>query len=112
MRHRIDGYKLGRLTQHRWALFRHLLVGPFRHEREAREGCHRLRLTPARAPRSTRRALVDPRTPAVPPERTSECRKRTLTPGLARPTLRRGHRRRDSADREGEMKTSKARVVA
>src|SRR5207253_1398266 len=27
-------------------------------------------------------------------------------------TLRRGHRRRDSADQEGEMKTSKARVVA
>src|SRR5207248_1325060 len=33
MRHRIDGYKLGRLTQHRWALFRNLLVGLFRHER-------------------------------------------------------------------------------
>jgi large subunit ribosomal protein L17 len=33
MRHRIDGYKLGRLTQHRWAMFRNLLVGLFRHER-------------------------------------------------------------------------------
>jgi large subunit ribosomal protein L17 len=33
MRHRIDGFKLGRLTQHRWALFRNLLVGLFRHER-------------------------------------------------------------------------------
>ena len=33
MRHRNDGYKLGRLTQHRWALFRNLLVALFRHER-------------------------------------------------------------------------------
>jgi len=33
MRHRMDGYKLGRLTQHRWAMFRNLLVGLFRHER-------------------------------------------------------------------------------
>lgn len=33
MRHRKDGYKLGRLTQHRWATFRNLLVGLFRHER-------------------------------------------------------------------------------
>ena len=33
MRHRKDGYKLGRLTQHRWALFRNLLVALFRHER-------------------------------------------------------------------------------
>ena len=33
MRHRVDGYKLGRLTQHRWAMFRNLLVGLFRHER-------------------------------------------------------------------------------
>lgn len=33
MRHRKDGYKLGRRTQHRWALFRNLLVGLFRHER-------------------------------------------------------------------------------
>src|SRR5438094_7978648 len=33
MRHRIDGYKLGRLTQHRWAMFRNLLVGLIRHER-------------------------------------------------------------------------------
>jgi large subunit ribosomal protein L17 len=33
MRHRQDGYKLGRLTQHRWAMFRNLLVGLFRHER-------------------------------------------------------------------------------
>jgi large subunit ribosomal protein L17 len=29
----MDGYKLGRLTQHRWALFRNLLVALFRHER-------------------------------------------------------------------------------
>ena len=35
MRHRKDGYKLGRRTQHRWALFRNLLVGLFRHERIA-----------------------------------------------------------------------------
>jgi len=33
VRHRMDGYKLGRLTQHRWALFRNLLVALFRHER-------------------------------------------------------------------------------
>ena len=33
MRHRVDGYKLGRLTQHRWAMFRNLLVGLFRYER-------------------------------------------------------------------------------
>ena len=33
MRHRIDGYKLGRVTQHRWAMFRNLLVALFRHER-------------------------------------------------------------------------------
>lgn len=33
MRHRKAGYKLGRLTQHRWALFRNLLVALFRHER-------------------------------------------------------------------------------
>ncbi len=33
MRHGRDGYKLGRLTQHRWALFRNLLTALFRHER-------------------------------------------------------------------------------
>ena len=33
MRHRKDGYKLGRLTAHRWAMFRNLLVALFRHER-------------------------------------------------------------------------------
>lgn len=33
MRHRNDGYKLGRETAHRWALFRNLLVALFRHER-------------------------------------------------------------------------------
>jgi large subunit ribosomal protein L17 len=33
MRHRVDGYKLGRRTQHRWALFRNLLIALFRHER-------------------------------------------------------------------------------
>jgi large subunit ribosomal protein L17 len=33
MRHRKDGFKLGRLTQHRWALFRNLLVALFRYER-------------------------------------------------------------------------------
>lgn len=33
MRHRKAGYKLGRITQHRWALFRNLLVALFRHER-------------------------------------------------------------------------------
>jgi large subunit ribosomal protein L17 len=35
VRHRKDGFKLGRLTQHRWALFRNLLVAFFRHERIA-----------------------------------------------------------------------------
>jgi large subunit ribosomal protein L17 len=33
MRHGRDGFKLGRLTQHRWATFRNLLVALFRHER-------------------------------------------------------------------------------
>lgn len=33
MRHRKAGYKLGRRTAHRWALFRNLLVALFRHER-------------------------------------------------------------------------------
>jgi large subunit ribosomal protein L17 len=33
VRHRKDGYKLGRRTQHRWAMFRNLLVALFRHER-------------------------------------------------------------------------------
>src|SRR5438876_12138238 len=33
MRHRNAGYKLGRVTQHRWAMFRNLLVALFRHER-------------------------------------------------------------------------------
>ena len=33
MRHGKDGYKLGRLTAHRWAMFRNLLVALFRHER-------------------------------------------------------------------------------
>jgi large subunit ribosomal protein L17 len=33
MRHGKNNYKLGRLTQHRWALFRNLLVALFRHER-------------------------------------------------------------------------------
>ncbi len=33
MRHGKANYKLGRLTQHRWALFRNLLVALFRHER-------------------------------------------------------------------------------
>ena len=33
MRHAIDGYKLGRLTQHRWSMFRSLLTALFRHER-------------------------------------------------------------------------------
>lgn len=33
MRHRKDGFKLGRPTAHRWALFRNLLVALFRHER-------------------------------------------------------------------------------
>lgn len=33
MRHRKAGKKLGRVTAHRWALFRNLLVALFRHER-------------------------------------------------------------------------------
>jgi large subunit ribosomal protein L17 len=33
MRHGKHGFKLGRLTAHRWALFRNLLVALFRHER-------------------------------------------------------------------------------
>jgi large subunit ribosomal protein L17 len=33
MRHGKAGFKLGRVTQHRWALFRNLLVALFRHER-------------------------------------------------------------------------------
>ena len=33
MRHRKDGFKLGRVTAHRWALFRNLLVALFRHQR-------------------------------------------------------------------------------
>jgi large subunit ribosomal protein L17 len=33
MRHRIDGYKLGRLTKHRNAMFRNLLISLFRYER-------------------------------------------------------------------------------
>jgi len=33
MRHRKDGFKLGRRTAHRWALFRNLLTDLFRHER-------------------------------------------------------------------------------
>jgi len=33
MRHGKANYKLGRLTQHRWAMFRNLLVALFRHER-------------------------------------------------------------------------------
>jgi large subunit ribosomal protein L17 len=33
VRHGKDGYKLGRRTQHRWAMFRNLLVALFRHER-------------------------------------------------------------------------------
>jgi large subunit ribosomal protein L17 len=33
MRHRKHGFKLGRLTAHRWALFRNLLTALFRHER-------------------------------------------------------------------------------
>jgi large subunit ribosomal protein L17 len=33
MRHRKDGFKLGRRTQHRWAMFRNLLTALFRHER-------------------------------------------------------------------------------
>jgi large subunit ribosomal protein L17 len=33
MRHGKAGFKLGRITSHRWALFRNLLVALFRHER-------------------------------------------------------------------------------
>jgi large subunit ribosomal protein L17 len=33
MRHGRAGFKLGRVTQHRWALFRNLLVALFQHER-------------------------------------------------------------------------------
>jgi large subunit ribosomal protein L17 len=33
VRHGRANYKLGRVTQHRWALFRNLLVALFRHER-------------------------------------------------------------------------------
>src|SRR5215468_1398158 len=33
MRHGKANYKLGRLTQHRWAMFRNLLVALFRHQR-------------------------------------------------------------------------------
>lgn len=33
MRHGKAGFKLGRLTAHRWALFRNLLVALFRHDR-------------------------------------------------------------------------------
>jgi large subunit ribosomal protein L17 len=33
MRHGRAGFKLGRLTAHRWALFRNLLVALFRHDR-------------------------------------------------------------------------------
>jgi len=33
MRHGRAGFKLGRVTQHRWALFRNLLIALFRHER-------------------------------------------------------------------------------
>src|SRR5215471_4824380 len=33
MRHGRAGFKLGRLSAHRWALFRNLLVALFRHER-------------------------------------------------------------------------------
>jgi large subunit ribosomal protein L17 len=33
MRHKRGGSKLGRLTAHRWALFRNLLTGLFTHER-------------------------------------------------------------------------------
>jgi len=33
MRHQKAGFKLGRRTNHRWALFRNLLVALFRHER-------------------------------------------------------------------------------
>lgn len=33
MRHGVKGFKLGRLTQHRWSMFRSLLTALFRHER-------------------------------------------------------------------------------
>jgi large subunit ribosomal protein L17 len=33
MRHGRAGFKLGRLTAHRWAMFRNMLVALFRHER-------------------------------------------------------------------------------
>lgn len=33
MRHRKAGFKLGRVTAHRWALFRNLLTALFQHER-------------------------------------------------------------------------------
>jgi large subunit ribosomal protein L17 len=33
VRHGKANYKLGRLTQHRWAMFRNMLVALFRHER-------------------------------------------------------------------------------
>jgi large subunit ribosomal protein L17 len=33
MRHKRDGSKLGRLTAHRWAMFRNLLTSLFEHER-------------------------------------------------------------------------------
>ena len=33
MRHGVAGFKLGRRTQHRWALFRNLLISLFRYER-------------------------------------------------------------------------------
>ena len=33
MRHGRAGFKLGRVTAHRWALFRNLLVALFRHDR-------------------------------------------------------------------------------
>ena len=33
MRHGRAGFKLGRVTDHRWALFRNMLVALFRHER-------------------------------------------------------------------------------
>ena len=33
MRHKRGGWKLGRLSAHRWALFRNLLTALFRHER-------------------------------------------------------------------------------
>src|SRR5262245_36324155 len=33
MRHGRSGFKLGRLTAHRWSIFRNLIVALFRHER-------------------------------------------------------------------------------